>query len=299
MTDLPGRPVTLFVPGPWADATAVQRALASDRWTVEWIENDGHFGEAFRFARLSPEQVAAVDRSRGAVVIEGRLELPREGAAFAEAGRALAAVGALGIRVEQSKAAWAASAWAEQVEAGELFTTLVVTLLGVESVETCGMHLFGLPDARVEGRDSRVGQRIVHVFCNYQLDEDPLLLTGHTFRPDEDTPRRVLERWPDDRYPASHPCHNPFGLFRLGSAQRSAPTRLAVTFMPALVAILLAAEQKAGRALTQSEVEALRDAASCVTMDHRDARALERTRGYADLDPELVWQQWQLVRARG
>ena len=31
-------------------------------------------------------------------------------------------------------------------------------------------------------------------------------------------------------------------------------------------------------------------------MKRRDAQALERSRGYADLDPELVWEQWQLMR---
>jgi len=27
-----------------------------------------------------------------------------------------------------------------------------------------------------------------------------------------------------------------------------------------------------------------------------DAQKLERTRGYADLEPELAWEKWQLVR---
>ncbi len=31
-------------------------------------------------------------------------------------------------------------------------------------------------------------------------------------------------------------------------------------------------------------------------MEPRDTQDLERARGYADLDPELVWEQWQLVR---
>jgi hypothetical protein len=31
-------------------------------------------------------------------------------------------------------------------------------------------------------------------------------------------------------------------------------------------------------------------------MTHADARALERSRGYADIDPELAWEQWTIVR---
>lgn len=31
-------------------------------------------------------------------------------------------------------------------------------------------------------------------------------------------------------------------------------------------------------------------------MKPADALALERSRGYADIEPELAWQQWQIVR---
>jgi hypothetical protein len=32
-------------------------------------------------------------------------------------------------------------------------------------------------------------------------------------------------------------------------------------------------------------------------MECRDAIALEQSRGYADIEPELAWGQWQIVRA--
>jgi hypothetical protein len=57
-----------------------------------------------------------------------------------------------------------------------------------------------------------------------------------------------------------------------------------------------AAEHQAGRARERSEVEALRDRAICITMEPADARAMERTRGYADVDPELVWEHWEVLR---
>jgi hypothetical protein len=31
-------------------------------------------------------------------------------------------------------------------------------------------------------------------------------------------------------------------------------------------------------------------------MPHADAKKLERSRGYADLEPELAWRQWQVLR---
>lgn len=48
--------------------------------------------------------------------------------------------------------------------------------------------------------------------------------------------------------------------------------------------------------LTQAQVEAARDQGACIAMEPRDTQTLERTRGYADIDPELAWEQWQLVR---
>jgi hypothetical protein len=68
--------------------------------------------------------------------------------------------------------------------------------------------------------------------------------------------------------------------------------------MPALGVLLTALEAQSSRPLTRQQVEDARDNAACITMKHRDAQALERSRGYADLNPELAWEQWQLVSNR-
>lgn len=72
--------------------------------------------------------------------------------------------------------------------------------------------------------------------------------------------------------------------------------KLDFTFVPTLVAVLTALEQQHGKPLTKRQVEATRDRGACTAMEPRDTQDLERARGYADLDPELVWEQWQLVR---
>lgn len=291
-----GRPITLLVPGPWPDARRAALDVGN-RFSVEWIANDGGFAEAFRFGPATPDLLAQMDRCAGALLLEGHVDLPADASGIVELARALVRAGAFGVRVEESRAAWPAALWLERLADGQLFSTLVVTLFGRGVVETCGMHLFARPDARVLCDERREGQAVASSFCTYQLYEDPVLLTGQTFRPDAQSPRRVLDRWPDDRYPASHPCHNPFGIFRLDAVERPLPDGLARTFMPALVVVLLAAESKAGRRLTPEEVAALRDRSPCMAMEHRDAQQLERARGYADIDPERAWEQWQVVRA--
>lgn len=59
---------------------------------------------------------------------------------------------------------------------------------------------------------------------------------------------------------------------------------------------LLAQEQAKGQALTQEEVEALRDRAECIAMPHHARNAVDESRGYQDVDPERVWEEWLRVR---
>jgi hypothetical protein len=66
--------------------------------------------------------------------------------------------------------------------------------------------------------------------------------------------------------------------------------------MPPLVAILAAEESSKGRSLTRSEVEEIVASSPAVAMNPRHAQAVERSRGYADIEPELAWEQWQIVR---
>ena len=72
---------------------------------------------------------------------------------------------------------------------------------------------------------------------------------------------------------------------------------LVVVFVPALVAVLHQAETEKGEPLSEEEVIAIRGSAVCITVRHSQAQAMESKRGYPDLDPENVWQEWQAVRS--
>ena len=114
-----------------------------------------------------------------------------------------------------------------------------------------------------------------------------------------DAERRVLERWPDHRHHRGDGRHNPFGLWRFLPPGQSdlQPGELVPVILPSLVAILTATENWAGRPLTQAEVEALVDKSPAISMERSHAIALEQSRGYADIEAELAWAQWQIVRA--
>ena len=66
--------------------------------------------------------------------------------------------------------------------------------------------------------------------------------------------------------------------------------------VPALVAVLLHAEREKGAPLDEAEVIALRDNAACIAAPRSAHIAMVKERGYDDLDPENLWQEWRQFR---
>lgn len=69
-----------------------------------------------------------------------------------------------------------------------------------------------------------------------------------------------------------------------------------LVFVPPLVALLLHAEKKKGAPLTESEVLAIRDDATCIVLPFQVALAGDEARGYVDIVAEDCWQEWQRAR---
>ena len=72
---------------------------------------------------------------------------------------------------------------------------------------------------------------------------------------------------------------------------------LVPVFVPPLVTLLHQAETEKGEPLSEEEVLAIRDSAVSITVRHSQAQAMESKRGYPDLDPDNLWQEWQAVRS--
>lgn len=66
-----------------------------------------------------------------------------------------------------------------------------------------------------------------------------------------------------------------------------------IVFIPPLVAVLLARETEKGVALTEEEVLSLRDNSTCMELPEEVAAAMAKERGYRDIDPENVWEEWK------
>jgi hypothetical protein len=68
---------------------------------------------------------------------------------------------------------------------------------------------------------------------------------------------------------------------------------LCLVFVPALVAVLTASEDRKGSPLTEAEVCDIRDRAVCITLPFSVALDMERERGYPDIVAENCWSEWQ------
>jgi hypothetical protein len=74
--------------------------------------------------------------------------------------------------------------------------------------------------------------------------------------------------------------------------QRPLPQGHSLVFIPSLAALLTRAQQLKGAALTEGQVLAIRDGSTVVVVDRDAARAMEKKRGYADIDAADAWRSW-------
>jgi hypothetical protein len=306
---------TLFIPGTPRSVEAWAQALARHDLrfdgqrlggatcvaSMELIPNDGRFADAFRLPTVTDAQRSAIGNAGGALILNVDKPLQEVAKPLAGVVAILGKCGALAVRIEESKLGFPVNDWVDLVGSGTpwaLYRAAVLVLSGGNDVlQSCGMHVFALPDAKVK-LDGRDGNALLGSFNVFQLADDPVLRSGETFAPDAETPRRVLQRNPDTSYPASHACHNPFGVWELGPEGGVARrlNELEFAFIPSLAALLAAAEEQKGAPLTKAEVDAIRDKAVCMTVKPRDAQAMARSRGYADIEPERAFEHWQLLR---
>lgn len=71
---------------------------------------------------------------------------------------------------------------------------------------------------------------------------------------------------------------------------------MTIVFIPALVSVLTAKESEVERELVKEEVESIRDSATAIRVPVEVARDMVKERGYLDIDPENVWEEWLLYK---
>jgi hypothetical protein len=84
----------------------------------------------------------------------------------------------------------------------------------------------------------------------------------------------------------------------VSDAPRDEGDQLVFVFMPALIVLLLKAEQLKGSPLIPEDVHRIRDGANSVATRADVALGIEQERGYRDIDPENCWEEFQQLRAQ-
>ncbi len=307
----------LLVPGAWSSVDALKsvleplgvplvamgETLPEGAIGLDVVEDGAGFGDTVRYmpGLISDDEVAACDQITTAAIFEvsGTLDQRRELVAAMCA--VLASHGGIAVRFEASGKAHALGVCADKLavhDVSELLQLALVYSFDGEHYFSAGMQQFDRPDIEVSGIDGDVAGHWLHMFCAHTVIEDPTLIDGHTFRPNEDTPRQVLERWPDLRHGPDDGRQNPFGLWRAlpPGADGLAPLDPEPKIMPPLLVLLSVHEQKADRPLTEAEVAEIVSNAAAVSMNPEDARVIERERGFVDINPRRAWEQWSQLR---
>ena len=72
--------------------------------------------------------------------------------------------------------------------------------------------------------------------------------------------------------------------------------KLIIMFMPPLLELLETFERKQQSNLTKNEVETIRDKAIGMVVRRSVFEAMVKKRGYRDLRPEYVWEDWMTYK---
>jgi hypothetical protein len=85
----------------------------------------------------------------------------------------------------------------------------------------------------------------------------------------------------------------------LGKAGSDEDEPIVVVPIPPLVTLLQQYETAKGSPLKEEEVLGIRGKAVCMTVRRSQADQLAENRGFPDIDPANVWEEWVCVRSQG
>lgn len=238
------RQIIVGVPGPWADRSELVEAVAlrskgflyagvamvevgnpGVSWRVEFEPPDRRMENSFRIAgqgRFTADQLAEIAGHRSMVYLLSQDHGEDAARAIQRAAAGLVRAGGLGVKVESAGNAHPGPAWLDLTASFlpfDLYRSFVTLVGGPDLYYSCGMHVFGLPDADMPTSvDPDEAARVMNRFHLYQMTESPKLADGHTFSMAADTPVYRMRQRTCTQFPADDPFHNPYGLWHLEPA---------------------------------------------------------------------------------
>jgi hypothetical protein len=231
------------VPGRWASREDIVSAIATqgggylfagmimmhgeseETFTLEVHEQNDDLAEAFAIAsgrNLSEDEIEAIAAHTYCLYLNIDGGSTESAEKMMRAANALLDCGGLGVKVESAGLAHSPETWRElcsDPNIGDLMKAFVTYVGNEDGFYSCGMHNLGGPDCAVEAEiEPDDAAELMHTFLGYLLVDAPELNDDETFSIAEDAPWYRLTHGPCARFDSGDPIHNPYGVWRLASA---------------------------------------------------------------------------------
>ena len=139
-----------------------------------------------------------------------------------QAGAAIIRAGGAGVFIDNSALAHGGATWLELTEDGgpEAISFAFASIVrGPDEVYTLGMQVLGFPNLLMRARDvDQRGETVIELI-RYICGSGRSIGVGHILADDQGHPRFQVLAKLEDEFKAESPMHNPFGVFKIVSAQ--------------------------------------------------------------------------------
>jgi Domain of unknown function (DUF4261) len=235
----------ICIPGPWDDSRETAEAIitttagkyifageklfcpsAKDHIEMEIDDPADNLEIAFRLAgqgKITDGTLEKIAYHKSIAYLHFPLDIIEQRSRLKDFTEVIARAGGMAIKLESSGIAHDWDRWFTLIGSENLFDTYCasVVLVGDEqNYYSCGMHIFGLPEAQVSNSTPiDEAADLLNRFNIWQILERPEMESGHTFSLTEESQYFELELIRDERHPEDELFHNPQGIWNLAAVE--------------------------------------------------------------------------------
>jgi hypothetical protein len=194
----------------------------NDHVRLDFCDFDERMLQAFELGgqgKLTSLTLDEVALHRSVVYLHFPFDIVSQKARLLKFTGVLSKCGGIAVKLETSGIAHEWKRWFDLLESNNPFDTYCasVVLVGDERFYySCGMHNFSLPDVQISNSlDGEYAADLMNRFNYWQIVEEPVLKSGHTFSLTADSEHFRLALLNDERHSEDDLFHNPSGVWEL------------------------------------------------------------------------------------
>ncbi|CAG7652764.1 hypothetical protein PAESOLCIP111_06622 [Paenibacillus solanacearum] len=231
--------IIIGVPGKWKNRTDIVQAIVSysegyifaghiikkidsdEVFELDIYDHDPNLVKAFTYAsqgRFPDELISEIDNHTYTLYVIGDSGSINEVRKISNVITGLLKSGGIAVKIENSGIAHSFEDWISMnsEEISELFNSFVTFARSEEFYYSCGMQVFGLPDATIETIVSpEEAGYVLSNFLYFILTENPKLNNGETFSVSLDDTKYKLNFTDCNYFDKDELFYNPYGIWNL------------------------------------------------------------------------------------